>query len=100
MSRIKKLIMNDLPNHEEAEKLDRLMTQAFEHASNNCKKRRSDYWNIKIHKKKRDLSVWCQYRNRRIRKLSSSALIHRVSQLGLVMREAMPMEEIISQIEI
>jgi hypothetical protein len=101
MSIIKKLLMNDLPNHEEAEKLDKLMTQACEHASNSCcKKRRSDYWNIEIYKKKRDLSVWCQYRNRRIRKLLSSALIHRVSQLGLGMMEGMPMEEIISHVEI
>jgi hypothetical protein len=76
MSKIKKLIMNDLPNHEEAEKLDKLMTQACEHASNNCKKRRSDYWNIEIHEKKRDISVWCQYKNRRVRKLSSTAPIH------------------------
>jgi hypothetical protein len=95
MSRIKKLIMKNLPNHEEAEKLDNLMTQACEHASNNCRKRRSDYWKIEIHEEKRDISVWCQYRNRRIRKLSSSALIHRASQLGLGMMEGMPMEEII-----
>jgi hypothetical protein len=73
--KLKELIMNDLPNHEEAEKLDNLMTQACEHASNNCKKRRSIYRNIKIHAKKRGLSVWCQYKNRRVRKLSSSALI-------------------------
>jgi hypothetical protein len=76
------------------------MTQTCEHASNNCRKIRSDYWNIMIHKKKRDLSLWCQYRNRRIRKLLSSALIHRVSQLGLVMIEGMPMEEIIPHIDI
>jgi hypothetical protein len=44
--------MNDLPNHEEAEMLDKLMTQACAHASNYCKKRRSDYWNIEIHEKK------------------------------------------------
>jgi hypothetical protein len=37
---------------------------------------------------------------RRIRKLSSSALLYRVSQLGLGMMERMPMEEIISHIEI
>jgi hypothetical protein len=91
--------MNDLPNHDEAEKLDRLMTQACEHASNKCKKRRTDYWNIKIHEKKRDLSVWCHYRNRRVRKLSSSALIHRVSELGLGMHEGMPMDKIEAQIE-
>jgi hypothetical protein len=30
VSKIKKLIMNDLPKHEEAEKLDKLMTQASE----------------------------------------------------------------------
>jgi hypothetical protein len=48
--------------------------------------------------KKRDLSVWCQYKNRRLRKLSSSALIHRVSDLGLGMSEGMPMDEIEAQI--
>jgi hypothetical protein len=50
--------------------------------------------------KKRDLSVWCQYINIRFRKLPSTALIHRVSLLGLGMSEGMPMEEIESQIEI
>jgi hypothetical protein len=75
------------------------MTQACEHASNKCKKRRTDYWNIKIYEKKRDLLVWCQYRNRRVRKLSSSALIHRVSELGLGMSEGMPIDEIEAQIE-
>jgi hypothetical protein len=29
--------MNDLPNHDEAEKLEKLMTQACEHASNTRK---------------------------------------------------------------
>jgi hypothetical protein len=83
----------------EAKKLDKLKTQACEHASNECKKRRTDYWNIKVHTRKRDLSVWCQYRNRRVRQLSSSALIHRVSDLGFGMSEGMPMDEIEEQIE-
>jgi hypothetical protein len=38
MSKINQLRKNDLPNHDEAEKLDKLVTQACEHASNNCKK--------------------------------------------------------------
>jgi hypothetical protein len=75
------------------------MTQACEHASNKCKKRRTDYWNIKVHSKKRDLSVWCQYRNRRLRKLSSSALIHQVSEFGLGLSEGIPMDEIEAQIK-
>jgi hypothetical protein len=74
--------------------------QACEHESNKYKKRRTDYWNIKVHTKKRDLSVWCQYKNRNLRKLSSSALIHRVSDLRLGMNEGMPMDEIEAQIEI
>jgi hypothetical protein len=88
-----------LPNHDEAEKLDKLMTQACEHASNKCKKRRSDYWNITIHEKKRDLSVWCQFKNRRVRKLSSSALIYLVSELGLGMSEGIPMDKFDAQKE-
>jgi hypothetical protein len=75
------------------------MTQACEHGSNKCKKRRTVYWNIKVHTKKRDLSAWCKYKNRRSRKLSSSALIHRVSDLGLGMSEGMLMDEIEAQIE-
>jgi hypothetical protein len=98
ISKIKQLIMNDLPNHDEAEKLDKLMTQACKHASNKCKKRRTNYWNIKVQTKKRDISVWYQYKNRRLRKLSSSALIHRVSELGLGMSEGMPMDKIEAQI--
>jgi hypothetical protein len=62
MSRIKKLLKNDTPDHDEAKKLDALMTQACTHAANQCKKRRVDYWNIEIHETKRDLSVWCQWR--------------------------------------
>jgi hypothetical protein len=99
MSRIKKLLNKDTPDHEEAEKLDVLMTQACEHASNQCKKRRVDYWNIKIHETKRDLSVWCQYKNRRIRKLLSNALIAHTAKIGLNMKEGMPVEEILVQIE-
>jgi hypothetical protein len=99
MSRIKKLLEKDTPDHDEAEKLDELMTQACTHAANQCKKRRVDYWNIEIHETKRDLSVWCQYKNRRIRKLSSTALIHRTANLGIQMQEGMPMEEIVEQIE-
>jgi hypothetical protein len=100
MTRIRNLLASDDPDHEEAEKLDSLMTQACEHASNQCKRRRKDYWNIEIHETKRNLSVWCQYKSRRIRKLSSRALIARTSALGLQMREGMPMEEILVQIEI
>ena len=99
MTRIRNLLENESEDHDEAEKLDALMTQACEHASNQCKRRRTDYWNIEIHETKRNLSVWCQYKNRRIRKLSSHALIKRTSELGLKMIEGMPMEEILSQIE-
>jgi hypothetical protein len=52
-----------------------------------------------VHTKKRDLSVWCQYKNGRLEKISLSALIHRVSDLGLGMNEGMPMDEIEAQIE-
>jgi hypothetical protein len=99
MSRIKKIFTKDIFDQEEVEKLDALMTQACEHASNQCKRRRVDYWNIEIHETKRDLSVWCQYKNRRTRKLSSKALIARTSELGLNMREGMTMEDIVAKIE-
>jgi hypothetical protein len=49
LDRISKLIKSDDPNHEEAEKLDREITRACQHGSNQCKKRRMDYWSIEIH---------------------------------------------------
>ena len=100
MSRIKKLLENETPDHEEAEKLDKLMTQACTHAESQCKKRRSDYWNIDIHTTKRNLSAWCQYKHRRIRKLPSTALIARSIEMGIGMIEGMPMEEVLQKIEI
>jgi hypothetical protein len=99
MSRIKKLLADDTPDHSKAEKLVALMTQACEHASNQCNKIRADYWNIEIHETKRDLLVWCQYRKRRIRKLPSNALLARTAKLGINLQEGMPMEEILEQIE-
>jgi len=48
-NRITKLMSQDVPNHEEAERLDREMTQACAHGSNQCKKRKQDYWSIELH---------------------------------------------------
>jgi hypothetical protein len=52
--RIKKLMASDIHNHEEAERLDREMLQACAHGSNQCKKRKQDYWSIDLHTLKRN----------------------------------------------
>ena len=97
--RIQKLMENDEPNHEEAEKLDKELTRACEHGSNECKTRRLDYWSIEIHELKRNLSIWCQFKGRQARKLSSEALIARTKDLGLNLEESSRPEEIDKKIK-
>ena len=97
--RIRKLMDSNEPNHEEAEKLDRELTRACEHGSNACKRRRQDYWNIEIHELKRNLSIWCQFKGRQTRKLSSNALIARTKELGLNLEESSQPEEIDKKIK-
>ena len=100
LDRISKLIKSDDPNHEEAEKLDREITRACQHGSNQCKKRRMDYWSIEIHELKRNLSVWCQFKSRKKRKFLSTALIARTNKIGLYLSESMTMLEIDATIEV
>jgi hypothetical protein len=93
-NRMKRLMEDNESNHEEAEKLDRELTRACEHGSNTCKRRRQDYWNIRIHELKRNLSIWCQFKRRKARNLPSLALIARTKELGLNIEQTMTPEEI------
>jgi hypothetical protein len=92
-NRLKRLMENNDPNHEEAEKLDRELTRACEHGSNACKRRRQDYWNILIHELKRNLSIWSQFKRRKARNLSTSALLTRTKELGLLIDQTTTPEE-------
>ena len=82
--RITALHKNKIENHKEAEALDRELTRACEHGENRCKRRRMDYWDLSIHKLKRNLSIWCQYLRRKRRNLSTAALTTSALNLGLV----------------
>lgn len=49
LKRIRKLLTSADPDHKEAERLDREMTQACAHGEKQCRRRRLDYWSIEIH---------------------------------------------------
>jgi hypothetical protein len=93
------MIDSEDPNHEEAETLDREIRRACEHGANQCKKGHLDYWSIEIHELKRNLSVWCQFRSRKKRKLPSTSLITRTKEIGMHLDESITIEEIDKQIE-
>ena len=97
--RMKKLMASKEPNHEEAERLDREMTQACQHGENKCKKIRLDYWSVEIHTLKRKLSVWCQFKRRIIKKLPSAPLIARANSIGIKLQENNTMIEIDNEIQ-
>jgi hypothetical protein len=86
-------------NNEEAEAIDKEITRACQHGSNQCKKRRMDYWSIEKPELKRNLSVWCQFRSRKKGKLLSTALIARTEDIGLHLAESMTSVEIDAMIE-
>jgi hypothetical protein len=97
--RMKTMFESKDPNHEEAERLDRELTRACQHESNKCQKNRLSYWCISTHELKRNLSVWCQFKARRIRQLRSTALISRAKEIGFNLSEEMTMENILEEIQ-
>ena len=83
IQRIQHLMQSGQSDHAVAEIIDRELTRACEHAGNSCKKRRLDYWSIDLHLLKCELSIWCQFRSRQHRKLSSIALILRATEFNI-----------------
>ena len=46
------LISSDTQNHDEAESIDKEITQSCLHGENQCRKRRSDWWHLELHQLK------------------------------------------------
>ena len=97
--RVHELMKSEHPNHEEAERIDREITQACQHGATECRRRPLQYWSVELHELKRDLSVYCQLRRRRKKGLSSTALIARTSTLGLGISKDMTNETIDTKIK-
>ncbi|OEU15138.1 hypothetical protein FRACYDRAFT_239817 [Fragilariopsis cylindrus CCMP1102] len=93
-TRIANLMKDNEPNHSEAELIDREITRACEHGSNQCKTQPMDYWSIDLHVLKQELSVMGQFKYRRKRRLRSTALIKRAINMGIQINENMQLEEI------
>ena len=81
--RIGTLLENEHEDHELAEAIDRELTRACKHAENKCRKKRLDYWSIELHEVKRAVSVWCQFRRRKKKHLSSVALLTQAQACGI-----------------
>jgi hypothetical protein len=77
------------PNHNEAERIDKEITRACEHGSNECKKRPMHYWSIDLHVLKQELSVMCQYKYRRKKGLLLTALITRATKMEIYINKDM-----------
>jgi hypothetical protein len=94
-----KLINDTEPNHKEAEAIDKEITRACDHGSNECKKQPMDYWSIDLHVLKQELSVMCQFKYRRKKGLLSTALISRANTMAINISENMQIEEIKKRID-
>jgi hypothetical protein len=76
---------SDFPNNEEAERIDKEITQACEHGANECRRHPLHYWSVELYEIKRELSIYCQFRRRRKKGLASKALVARTGELGIRM---------------
>jgi len=81
-NRIKDLMESPRPNGAEAEAIDREITRACMHGESKCKRRCKSYWSVELHQTRRDLSIFCQLRSRRKRKLSCNSLLQRATEIG------------------
>jgi hypothetical protein len=98
--RIQKLMESEYPNNEEAERIDRGITQACEHGENEFRRHPLHYWGFELHELKRELSVYCQLRRRRKKGLASKALVARTEELGIRMSIDMSDEIIEDRIDV
>jgi hypothetical protein len=80
---IHNLMESEFPNNEEAERIDKEITQACEHGANECRRHPLHYWSVELHELKRELSIYCQFRRRRKKGLASTALVTRTAELGI-----------------
>jgi hypothetical protein len=55
--RIQKLMESECPNNEEAERIDKDITQACAHGANECRRHPIHYWSVELHELKRELSI-------------------------------------------
>jgi hypothetical protein len=93
-------MQSEYPNNEEAERLDREITQACEHGANECRRHPLHYCSVELHELKRELSVYCQFRRRRKKGLESKALVARTEELGIRMSIDMSEEIIEDRIDV
>ena len=73
----------DIENHTLAETIDNEITRGCIHAEHQCRKRRTDFWNIELHQMKRDLAIWCYYKKRRHIYGTSNSLIYLAAKHGI-----------------
>merc|ERR1712078_500744 len=75
------------PNHKLAEQLDQDITRATQHAENQCRRLRRDYWSIPLHTIRRELSIWNSFKCRRKKKLDNTALYKKASEIGITISD-------------
>ena len=96
--RLHDLSNNNRPDHSLAEILDNELIRAGAHADKQCRKRRTDFWNIELHTLKRELSVWCLYRSRTNRNLPTHSLRRRAAQVGILIKPTVSIDDVNTRI--
>ena len=76
--RIERLLRSHSPDHEEAEKINRTITEACKAGESICCRHKKSYLSIKLHKTKRELTIWCILQSWKRRKITLSPIINRV----------------------
>ena len=92
--RITKLMKSDIPNNEEAEKIDREITRGTKAGEKKCETRHNDYWDNDIHTTKMKLAYWSYLIRRRQRHLSTTALCSSAMRDGIDMSNTPTIEVI------
>ena len=58
-NRIERILRSRFHDHREAERIDKVLTEAGISGENACRRRQRYYWSIDLHITKRELSLWC-----------------------------------------